>query len=117
MDAIAVNIDIIGFDACLMGMVEVAYQLEGNADIILGSEELEPGDGWPYDTILTELVVTPTMSSSLFASKIVDAYYASQPYSTTTLGAFYIDEVANVSDKAGIGKKVCRLIPMGVVKG
>jgi len=28
-----------------------------------------------------------------------------------------IDEVAYVSDKAGIGKKVCRLVPLGVVKG
>ncbi len=28
-----------------------------------------------------------------------------------------IDEVADVSDKAGIGKKVVRLVPLGVVKG
>jgi len=28
-----------------------------------------------------------------------------------------IDEVARVSDEAGIGKRVCRLVPLGVIKG
>jgi tRNA-splicing ligase RtcB len=28
-----------------------------------------------------------------------------------------IDEVARVSDEAGIGKRVCRLVPIGVIKG
>lgn len=28
-----------------------------------------------------------------------------------------IDEVARVSDEAGIGKRVCRFVPMGVIKG
>src|SRR5262249_9548142 len=41
------KIDLMGFDACLMNMVEVAYELRGSADFIVGSEEIEPGDGWP----------------------------------------------------------------------
>jgi len=46
------NIDIVGMDACLMAMTEVAYQIKNHADILVASEENEPGDGWPYDTIL-----------------------------------------------------------------
>jgi hypothetical protein len=38
--------DILGMDACLMGMAEVSYQLRDAADFTVGSQEEEPGDGW-----------------------------------------------------------------------
>ena len=40
-------IDLLGMDACLMSTLEVAYQTRANAVNVVGSEELEPGDGWP----------------------------------------------------------------------
>ena len=33
------------FDACLMAMVEVAYEMQDAADYMVASEENEPGDG------------------------------------------------------------------------
>ncbi|MCR5097919.1 MAG: leucine-rich repeat protein [Lachnospiraceae bacterium] len=39
---------IIGFDNCLMGNAEIAYELKDEADYLLASEESEPGDGWNY---------------------------------------------------------------------
>ena len=69
-----VRLDIIGFDACLMGTIEVAYGLIGLADIVVFSEELEPDDGWPYDDILSFLVSNPGVSPENLASKIVDYY-------------------------------------------
>lgn len=68
------NIDIVGMDACLMAMTEVAYQIKDYADILVTSEESEPNDGWPYDTILGELVGDPTMSSTQLADTIVNRY-------------------------------------------
>ncbi|MEK7812948.1 MAG: S8 family serine peptidase, partial [Candidatus Desantisbacteria bacterium] len=41
-------IDLIGFDACLMAMIEVAYQIKDFGDVMVGSEGNEPNDGWPY---------------------------------------------------------------------
>lgn len=38
----------VGFDACLMGMLEVANLFSDYADYLIASEELEPGDGWDY---------------------------------------------------------------------
>jgi len=70
-------LDVVGFDACLMGMIEVDNQLVPYADVRVGSEEIEPGDGWPYDTILSALTGTPTMSASQLGTVIVDEYYAS----------------------------------------
>jgi len=81
------NIDIVGMDACLMAMTEVAYQIKDYADILVASEENEPGDGWPYDTILGELVGNPLISSGQLAVDIVDKYIFSYSYGNVTLSA------------------------------
>jgi len=49
-------LDIIGFDACLMGTTEVAYELSEYASIMVASEHAEPSSGWPYDAILARLL-------------------------------------------------------------
>ena len=41
--------DLVGFDACLMGSVEVAMALSNYSDYMIASEEVEPGDGWNYE--------------------------------------------------------------------
>ena len=71
------NIDILGMDACLMGMLEVAYQLRDCADYMVGSQEVEPGDGWPYDRILKALAGKPTMTPADLSKIIVEQYLAS----------------------------------------
>jgi hypothetical protein len=73
------KIDILGMDACMMSMAEVAYQLRDSVSLTVGSEEVEPGDGWPYDRILTKLAKKPTMMPSEVATTIVNEYLASYP--------------------------------------
>jgi len=46
---------ILGFDACLMGMIEVAAQLNQFADYFWFSQEMEPWQGWPYHKLLKRL--------------------------------------------------------------
>jgi len=67
--------DLVGFDACLMGMVEVAYEIREHGSVMVGSEKGEPNDGWPYDTILGDLTGTPTMGAADLGSTIVTRYY------------------------------------------
>lgn len=45
---------IVGFDACLQGMVEQAHALDGLADWLVASEQLVPGEGWNYRSWLTD---------------------------------------------------------------
>lgn len=45
--------DIIGFDACLMAMLEVAEIIKRYADIMIASQEVEPGPGQRYDEALS----------------------------------------------------------------
>ena len=74
LENIPTHIDIVGFDACLMQMVEVAYELKSEASIMVGSEETEPSDGWPYDLILGDLSANPTMTPAQLATVIVTRY-------------------------------------------
>ncbi|MBN2228585.1 MAG: hypothetical protein JW779_03255 [Candidatus Thorarchaeota archaeon] len=107
----AIELDIVGFDACIMGMVEIAYQLRNSAEILVASEDNEQGrpelsilppfinyvGGWPYHLILsglqTALETSGTISSQDFASLMVDEYYIFAPEATATMGAFKIFEI------------------------
>ncbi|MDH3402439.1 MAG: clostripain-related cysteine peptidase [Acidobacteriota bacterium] len=71
-----IKLDVLGFDACLMQMAEVAYAVRKVANYVVASEELEPGDGWPYDTILQSLDLNPGMTPSDLAGVIVSKYGA-----------------------------------------
>jgi hypothetical protein len=53
--SVSVEIDILGFDACLMGMIEIAYQLKEQTKVMVASQHLEPAEGWDYERILGEL--------------------------------------------------------------
>jgi hypothetical protein len=72
------KIDVLGMDACLMSMVEVGYQIRGGAAFTVGSEQTEPMDGWPYDTILAALARNPGLTApeagALIVSKYLDSY-------------------------------------------
>ena len=68
------QLDLLGFDACLMSMLEVHYQLRDTCTVVVGSQEVEPGDGWPYDDILTCLAADPAMTPEALGKAIVQAY-------------------------------------------
>ncbi|MFO0806899.1 MAG: pre-peptidase C-terminal domain-containing protein [Gemmataceae bacterium] len=50
-----VNLSLVGFDACLMAMTEVAYSLRNSAPVFTGSQEVEDGPGHDYTTLLNVL--------------------------------------------------------------
>lgn len=68
------KVSLIGMDACLMGMVEVAYQLRTNASYMVASQEVEPLTGYPYTAILQNLTAHPEMTSEVLAKLIVQEY-------------------------------------------
>ncbi len=77
-------IDLFGMDACLMQMIEVAYELRENASYVVASEETEPGDGWPYDHIYAALFKSPETAPLDLSKLIVNAY--SQSYLSNKKG-------------------------------
>ncbi len=86
------RLDLIGMDACLMAMVEGARELAAHADYFVGSQEVEPMNGWPYALILQGLNVTPGMAPADLADRVVRDYAkaynaATRPDETVTQSA------------------------------
>ncbi len=66
--------DLIGFDACLMGQLEVFTALEPHARYAVASQEVEPALGWAYGGFLAELINKPNMDGAELAKLVVDSY-------------------------------------------
>ena len=69
------NLDILGMDACLMAMLEVAYQVKDSVNYFVGSQQTEPGEGWPYSAFLKPLTSSPSeITPIVLSQKMVSAY-------------------------------------------
>jgi hypothetical protein len=94
------RVDLLGFDACLMSAVEIAYQMRGLAYFMVGSQEIEPGSGWPYHSVLTALAAKPDMSVRQLAETMVTCYAGAMGHSrlrgqeaSRTQSALNLDQV------------------------
>ncbi len=94
------KLDILGMDACLMSMAEVGYQMRDSAAYTVGSEQTEPGEGWPYHTILSDLAKNPAMTPKDLSQLIVDKYLASFPASVEDGVTFSACDLAKANDLA-----------------
>jgi len=93
------KLDLVGFDACLMAMVETGFALRNVAGVMVGSEELEPGNGWDYSDWLPRLTVNPAQNAEQLGQALVDSYrktYAGVD-SSTTLSAVRLGRIDALS--------------------
>lgn len=67
----------VGFDACLMADYEMAVHLQPFADVMIASEETEPGEGWAYKGWLPKLVKNPGIDMQELGKSIVDSFVRS----------------------------------------
>ena len=66
--------EFIGFDACLMANIETASTIAPFAKYMIGSEELEPGHGWDYTSLVNALTKKPTISGDQLGAEIVKGF-------------------------------------------
>ena len=93
------KLDIVGFDACLMATIEVVEAVAPYSDIMIGSEILEPGDGWDY-SFLQLIVDNPSTTPEQLGAKIVDTFVAQgqtsdQSYALTMLNMSIAENTIN----------------------
>ena len=92
------NLDLIGFDACLMAMLEVDHEIAEYADFRVASEELEPGDGLLYEDFLDDLVATPSMTPESLAKLMTSSFISS-----------YTDGLPGPEDSGDVTQSAVRL--------
>jgi hypothetical protein len=66
--------ELIGFDACLMGQIEVFGSLYPYANYMVASEEVIPGYGWSYAAWLGQLAQNPSVDGSGMSQSIISTY-------------------------------------------
>lgn len=74
IDPLTYYLDIVAFDACLMGQLETGYELRNATDIVVFSEEGIPLTGFPYEDILLNLTLYPSATPFQLAESMVNYY-------------------------------------------
>lgn len=98
------KVDLYGSDACLMAMVEVATQMKNSVEYSVGSEETEPGEGWPYGDFLTawtalgNQATAPQVAVALGKAYKASYQHGSQGTQEITLSAFDLSKVDTFND-------------------
>jgi hypothetical protein len=85
--ALGKRVRILAFDACLMGMVEVAAEVRDDCDYMLASEATVPIDGLPYDKFLGRLTSRPTRTPAELLPGICSDYVEEYPGQQVELSA------------------------------
>lgn len=104
------NIDVLGFDACLMATSEVSYEMKDNVGYLVASEQTEGANGWPYTPLLTKKSLRALnralrskldLSPEEFATKIVDTAEGDQG-TLPTMSAMDLSKMKNLADATNL---------------
>ena len=68
------DLELIGFDSCLMGCLEMISALSPYAPYSIASDESEPGDGWPYEVWMDLLFQNPEATTEECAAILLNEY-------------------------------------------
>lgn len=91
------RVDVVGFDACMMGMVEVCYELKEVTDVVVGSEMVIPSYGWPYTQLMAYLSKDSTVDPYRLGGELVKEYVAFYPQSKVQLSAINETSIPNLA--------------------
>lgn len=85
------QLDIVAWDASLMQMAEVAYEVRDNARFVVGSEESPPGAGYPYHLVFDDFRDNPDGATSDLSRSFVKAMLEHAPYAFEKVTQSVID--------------------------
>ena len=96
------KLDLVGFDACLMASLESMTIWSDYAEHYVGSEELEPGDGWDYSFLKSLENSSEVGSLTESILRRFEEYYAGKKSATynpdLTLSCVDLSRVDEVND-------------------
>jgi len=103
------KLELLGYDCCLMGMIEVAYETRNESNYFVGSEETEPGDGFEYQRWLASLAGNPSANGGTLGQYLVTAYYG---IGYSTLSAANISQITNLTTAVnGLAQAMINSLP------
>jgi hypothetical protein len=116
IEAAGARVDLLAFDACLMQMAEVAYEMkDSKVAFIAAAEEIEPGDGYEYDKWLAPLAARPGMSPRDLGVTVAREYLKVYPDGFQGIGLTY--SVLEVAKMRELGVKMDALARAAMTAG
>ena len=116
IEAAGGRVDLLATDACLMQMAEVSYELKDSKIAYLAaSEEIEPGDGYPYDKWLAPLALKPSMGPRELGVTVAKEYLKANPNGFQGRGLTY--SVIQLSKIKELGEKMDALAKAAMDSG
>lgn len=117
----------LAFDTCLMGNIEVVYELKDLADVYFASAELDFGPGWDYTAALNTISAQPTADIKSLAPDIIagwDAHHRTSSIDETylrtqvaidnskiqSMGSAYSDFVTDLKNSSASTSRVAQLL-------
>lgn len=98
-------IDVLSWDASLMQMLEVAYEVKDRVRYVVGSEESPPGEGLPYDLVFGPLRDNPNLGTETFLQHfglgMLQFYGETRAITQSSLRASQLPNLANALDALG----------------
>lgn len=85
------GLDALAWDASLMQMMEVNYEIKDYVGYIAGSEESPPGEGFPYDLALKPMRDNPNATTATLMKGFVDAMTTYAPYAPRKITQSVVD--------------------------
>jgi hypothetical protein len=112
-EVIGSPVDIVAFDACIMGSLEVACYFDGLAVDFVASIAAVLGTGFPYDAIVERLTADPSMGSEQLCEVMTSEYALEYiGYTIQSLSAFRVDNLCT-SVKTALTAFADRLLELG----
>ena len=91
------RLEFVGFDACLEAVIDQTYVLKDQTDVVIASQDLEPGDGWDYTGWFNSL--TTNLTAESIAEAAVTSFDLSydNSFQQTTLSAIKTSGMDNIA--------------------
>lgn len=109
-------IDILGFDACLMAMAEVVGEVMDSVRYVAGSEQTEPGAGWPYDKVLRQWLAAPPDDGAALLKALTEQFVAAYKSDVTFSGLDARKFPAFAQALKSLSREIVRLEPGELAK-
>lgn len=108
------QVDVVGLDSCSHAFLEVAYQLEGLATFLVAPQTFFPGQGWPYQRLLSawrrRRPADPESLARLLVSEVIATYRqtkAPPPIALSAIDLRALEQVARALDTLTLGLMQC----------
>ena len=95
-NAYSEHINILAMDCCVMGVIEMAFEVRNYCDYLVTSQSNIPGPGFDYIEMMETLTNFPSISPESFSQAIVDIY--SSTYADEEANCLSVTALSNITD-------------------